>query len=319
MDTHERPAHPAVLIDARTMPLQELFAQGDLGLFVPMMLRAYIWQKKEVLQLLDDIVTCVRAYLDDPSAIHYFGTIILQDGFDVTQSVRHIDRYTLPPRIYTIIDGHQRLATFALVACLLYRKLGVLRVSLVQQEDALLRHHIQHLQEQLLKMFSCEIRGVSPQSKPIILHGRSDFWASTDVQDCYRSSLAKYLFRSLTALWNEEPAPIVSRIDELYIPIGLIDSWLHSIVTADSRTNYPTPWNIRSGLHWLDPRLFAQSSIAGAAGDVSQPDEVAAATFIRLFALTQTFLQRCCVTIVMPTRPEAALNVAAFHEYKALR
>ena len=204
----------------------------------------------------------------------------MQDGFDVTQCVRHVDRYALPPRIYTIIDGQQRLATFALIACLLYRKLGALRVSLVQQENALLRHYIQQFQEQLLKFFSCEIPGASSQSKPIIVHGRRDFWANTDVQDCYRSSLSEYLFKSLAALWNEDPAPTVSWVDELYIPVGIIESWLQHIITEDTRTNYPTPWNIRSGLHWLDPRLFALASVATAAGDVSQPDEMPVATFI---------------------------------------
>lgn len=316
MDTHERPVSPAFLVDARTVALQDFFAHGDLGFFIPMLMPTYSWRQKEASLFLADIVSCVHAFLDNPSAIHHFGSIILQDGFDATECVRPIDRYALPQRIYTIIDGQQRLTTIALIACCLYRKLGALRVSLVEPEHALLRQHIDHLQEQLLKCFSCEIRGASSQSKPIIVHGRSDFWANTDDQAFHHSSIGEYLFKSLAALWNEEPAPTVSRFDELYIAVGCIESWLHYIIAGDTKTNYPTPWNIRSGLHWLHPLLFVQPLISVAAVDSLPSEEAHATSFIQLFALTHTFLQRCCFTVVMPTTYEAALSITASHQYK---
>lgn len=317
MDTHKRPIPPAFLIDARTVSVQDFYAHGDIGLLIPLLAPEYLWDEQEVSQFLADIVNCTQAFLDDRSAILYFGSIVLQQGMDVGECIKPVDRSAMPPRVYTVIDGQQRLATLALIACLLYQRLGALREKLFRGDYVNMQDRLQYLQDAMLKMFTCEVRGALPRCKPILVHGRSDFWTNKEQHRFYHSSIGEFLFKSLNAIWNDEPAPEVPERDALAKPLACINKWLDTITTPQTTDAFPSVWNIRSNLHWIDSLLFAHADISAAACDPSNAETSDVASFIKLFAFTQTLLQRCCFTIITPTTLDAGVSIAeTYHQQK---
>ena len=270
------------------------------------------WSRKQTTRFFSSISSCIYAFVDDPYAVHYFGSMVLIEDFDLTECVRSVDRYAMPTRICTVVDGLNRLTIFAVIGCLLYRRFSVLRHALASQEHTAMCNRIDVLQESLLKTFSCEVRGARPQCKPIFVHGRSDFWGDGD--NCYKSSASNYLAESLSALWNEEPAPKVLHSEPFLFLVTSISNWLESIITAQDSTACPTVWQIRSGLHWIDPQLFTEGAIAVAAANPTDSIAVHIVSFMKLFALTHTLLQRCCFTVVTPTMPSASSTILSVYD-----
>jgi hypothetical protein len=273
----------------------------------------YMWEPKEVMQVLTDIGMCVKSFTDYPSAFHHLGAITLLEGFDATQCLRPVDRCALPQRICTVLDGQQRLATLALIACLLHQRLGMLREKLLQDDYGNLREHLQRLQAALRKMFACEVPGVSPQFKPILIHGRTDFWTNTEDRRFYRSAVGEFLYTSLNLLGRGQLVPVIPDDSGLVKQVASINQWLDTITTPDSAAIFPTVWQIRSGLNWLDYQLFAHGDISVAAADSRNADFLHVGAFVKLFALSHTLLQRCCFTVVSPTTPEAGDSLATYY------
>jgi hypothetical protein len=249
--------------------------------------------------------------------MHYFGSIVLRQGLDVTECIRPVDRAAMPLSIYTVIDGQQRLATFALIACLLYERLGILNEKLVRHDYVKMRDHIHYLQEALFKMFACEVRGALPHCKPILIHGRGDFWTNTEQRRFYHSSVSNFLFEALNAIWHGESIPEVPERDVLVEPLACINKWLDMIATPQGSDSFPSAWNILSGLHWISPQLFAHADISEAACEPSNVDVADIASFMKLFAFAHAMLQRCCFTVITPTTITAAESVTeTYHQQK---
>ena len=312
MSIHQRPVVPEFLVGARTMTVQDFFAQSDLGLFTPMMWPEFNWSKKQISRFIESINTGVYDFVDDSYAFRFFGSIIIIEGFEGTECVRPIDRYAMPKRVCTIVDGLNRLTLFAVVGCVLYQRFRRLRDTLAAQGHIAMRDRIDVIQEALLKLFSCEVPGARPQSKPMFVHGHSDFWG--DGEKCYRSSTSEFFAASLEALWDEKPAPQPGHIDAFSHLVTAVNDWLDAILASAEPKTFPTVWQIRSGLHWLDPILFTESAIAVAAVDSADSALADVSAFVKLFALTQTLFQRCCFTVITPTTADATASIFTLHD-----
>ena len=72
---------------------------------IPIYQRNYVWEKKNILQLLEDIEKMIPYYdNDDESIFHFFGSIVYIDTL-------HKGSFSE----WTIIDGQQRLTTIFLI------------------------------------------------------------------------------------------------------------------------------------------------------------------------------------------------------------
>lgn len=312
MSIHQRPVAPEFLVNARTMTVQEFFTPFNLGLFTPMMWPDFNWSQKQITHFIGGINTCAQAFVNNSSAIHYVGSIVIVEGFDPTECVKSINHYSMPTRVCTVVDGLNRLTAFAVVGCLLYQRFRTLRKILSEQEHNALRNRVDVLLELLLGTFSCGVQGATPQCKPILVHGRNEFWS--DTEDGYRSPTASYFATALAALWNEEPVPSKLHSDAFSSLVTSVNTWLDDIATPSVSTSSLTVWQIRSGLHWLDPVLFTEGAIAIAAANPADPAFVDVGAFVKLFALTQTLLQRCCFTVVTPTTADASATFLASYD-----
>ena len=76
----------------------------DVKLVIPNYQRPYKWTAKNVIQLLDDIIEAKN----DHKAVYRVGTLIL-----------HYDK---EKNIYNVVDGQQRVTTFALLLLALFEK-----------------------------------------------------------------------------------------------------------------------------------------------------------------------------------------------------
>ena len=77
---------------------------------IPRFQREYVWRKNNWSKLLEDI------YDNDPG--HYMGSVIcVHEGQELTPNTE---------LIYEVVDGQQRLTTFSLLLCAIYKKLDIL-------------------------------------------------------------------------------------------------------------------------------------------------------------------------------------------------
>ena len=85
--------------------------------FIPKYQRAYAWESESVSDFIKDLLNCFEKRKQDSPINHFFGGIL---------SVKHPVVGAFDQHKYEIIDGQQRIATFALlVACMIktYRNL----------------------------------------------------------------------------------------------------------------------------------------------------------------------------------------------------
>ena len=104
-------------------PMSQFFAQPGVGYYVPLYQRAYSWDKGNVEQLMTDLCQGTEMLLEQDDTILFMGTIILLTETDRVANINPRDARALPVRIDNVIDGQQRISTFAMLATALYDRL----------------------------------------------------------------------------------------------------------------------------------------------------------------------------------------------------
>jgi hypothetical protein len=309
------PDDPAHLINARTMTVQEIFAHGDVGLLIPHRHRQYVWEDRQVSHVVGDICRCVIRLIDDRSATHCFGPITLMRGFAPDHTIQGLNPYVIPPTLYTVVDGQQRLATLALIASRLYWRLHQLRPITNDDECRTLRAVFDQQMDALLNICSFSLRSGFPWRRPIMIHGRFDRWHEHAMSSGgYQSAVSAYLGQLLHTLMTDALKPPVDSAAFLAPHIALIDRWLDVITATDAVGGqaYVTTWAIRSGLSYLDWQLFIHPAIIAAiAGPTGDPDSISyrLRAFVLLWAFAYTLLRRCCFVVITPTTERAMESV----------
>lgn len=104
----------------KTESIQNFFSGSSIGYYIPIYQRKYSWNEDNIKQLMIDICYGVDTLLDNPNALHFMGTIILNEGKDEDKDIKSLDQKAVPDKILKIIDGQQRISTIAILACKLY-------------------------------------------------------------------------------------------------------------------------------------------------------------------------------------------------------
>lgn len=100
---------------SHTYSIAELFAQPRI-FEVPPFQRPYSWTVAEAGQLLDDLVAAAGlGRSSDVQPYYFLGAILLLDRGPVALAPKEVHSGLTPPRIWSIIDGQQRLVTVSIL------------------------------------------------------------------------------------------------------------------------------------------------------------------------------------------------------------
>jgi len=325
MYNHKLPFDPTHLLHSRTQTVEELFADGDVGFLVPYSYPEYIGAEVEVDWFVREICLCASWLVRDPAAVRFLGAITLLPFTDQDLAIKRPDPYNSPRRVYAIIDGQQRIATLALLASQVYQRLSKLRPLTHDEQLLTLRDSIDYYMDAVLRVFSFNLREGFPQHKPAIIHGRYDSWsrhAEIGVEYCF--ALSRYLGQFLLAMSSDAPLPQViseTSVDRVLI---VINRWLDEVANAHvvCSDTYPTAWQIRSSLNYIDRRLFGHREISAAAATGGKdPANVGPqlCSLVQLVAFTYALMQRSCFTVITATTEMAAQSILDWRHDEMMR
>jgi uncharacterized protein with ParB-like and HNH nuclease domain len=168
------------LLETRTANFGELIGNGKIYK-VPPFQRDYSWQKENWEDLWQDIL----ALHTDSNASHYMGALVLQNS-------RESDK------VFTIIDGQQRLATLSIVAIAVIEKIRQLVLKEVDPESNQARQEI--LKRTYLG--DKDPRSLRYSSKLFLNEINDDFYQSNLINNLRPPRNIRTLKRSNQLLWQ---------------------------------------------------------------------------------------------------------------------
>jgi hypothetical protein len=177
----------------------------------------------------------------------------------------------------------------------------------------------------LLRVFSFNLREGFPQHKPAIIHGRHDTWSRhAEVGVEYRSAVSRYLGQFLLAMSSDASLPQAfteTSVDRVLI---VIKGWLDKVANAHNvcSDTYPTAWQIRSSLSYIDRHLFGHREIsAAAASSGKDPANMGSqlCSLVQLVAFTHALMQRSCFTVITATTEMAAQSILDWRHEEMVR
>lgn len=183
---------------------QGLFQPAATGYYIPNYQRPYSWNKKNVTQLISDVITGTHRLVDgrNPDEEYRFlGTIITVTlpMSVATQSMFPVDQEAVPTAVSFIIDGQQRLSTIAILAMALHDTLSVLTTKISKDfrntDESLVEEIIEicrKYHDDLTKLFALNLGFGNPKFKPVIIRADDDKWTKNG-NASYTSDLAKFI------------------------------------------------------------------------------------------------------------------------------
>jgi Protein of unknown function DUF262/Protein of unknown function (DUF1524) len=178
-------------------PRQFLSVHGQ-GCYIPAYQRAYSWDGDNVDRLLEDALNGVNQLILRPKAISFLGTIIAIHDTKY-RTVQPIFRPHVPPRVMTIIDGQQRICTFAMLNVAIHDHIRRHVVSLERRSD----EHSAWLLDQC-RILLAELEGTfridmatgegAYRFYPRVTRAYEDAWSKRAGEARYASPVAKLIW-----------------------------------------------------------------------------------------------------------------------------
>lgn len=127
-----------------TLPVGDLISRR-VPFVIPSYQRAYAWEEDEVSDFIEDIRTLYNIRQKTPSEIvkHFFGGLVSVDLFATNSA----------GRIYEVVDGQQRLATFIITIALIVRAIDNLASKANQDNDLATEQQVKAHYEQTRRSF----------------------------------------------------------------------------------------------------------------------------------------------------------------------
>lgn len=300
------------------------FQQPGLGFYIPLYQRAYSWDDENIRQLMEDICRGVQTMLtkEKDTAIRFLGTVILVTETDKNQ-IQPQDKTALPTRIDKVIDGQQRISTIALLSCVLYQRIEILRHKVPSDPnfDGLKEAIESHL-NLLRDVFSVDLNRGVPSRKPIIIRGSQDTWTLNGPDTQYVSSVSSFLAAFIRAVITPRSAfPSISKQTLVGKNLKQMNDALTEVANAHiSKTDdFPPAWEILRHVPqdelWLYERPELESIVMQAEqqANLMTSEQKLVCELVQLFAYCYYLLQRCCFTVIEPIK-----DVWAFDMFQSL-
>ena len=302
------------------------FAQPGVGYYIPLYQREYSWDLQNINQLMEDLFQGVDLLLERDDAILFMGTVILLAEAN-RQNINPRDHRALPTRIDNVIDGQQRISTFALLATMIYMRLhqagealesastagGVDQNIAPGVQDVLSKIRTQCAT--LLKLFSVDLDHGNPTVKPVIIRGSIDGWTFDGADDDnYKSDVSNYLALFIRSVHEQSPFPLLKGASGVKKNLRRINEYLDAAVNAHKRdsSDYPTASSILTHLPQEAIWSYDRPDLAALVTNQSTPLtdlEDKLSSVVQLLALVNFLFKRCCFTVIRPTAQNWAFDM----------
>lgn len=295
------------------------YLQRGRGYYIPEYQRQYSWDVDNIEQLMEDIVNGVIQNVASPSDedVRFLG-IIISNSEQSLNIKPHFDEFRLINAVDNIIDGQQRISTITLLICNLYFRLNDLKSNLDESlpDELRLFNEITNILADLLKMFTLDINGATPNLKPIVIRSDEDFWTK-DGRDPhtnalyqvspYKSAVANYLSTFITSIINNNPAlPSVPTNTVLYNNIDRMNDWFDKIENA---YDYPAALNILSSSCFNNKTFFGRQQNLRVYLQSATVRSHLICRIIQLVAFYYFVSDSCYVTLIESPNEDMALDM----------
>jgi hypothetical protein len=308
----------------RSEAIADFFKQPGVSFYIPLYQRPYSWDEENVSQLMEDIRHGVGLMLekDNEDAIHFLGTVILMRESQPHQRIEPKDPKALPPTIFNVIDGQQRISTMSLLSCVLYRSIYEL-MKKIPENDSYddLREIVTDYQKNLLEMFSVDLGRGAPARKPVIIRGSVDVWTFDGADDNYQSDLSFYIADFIRN--KDNPNYLMpQRIKGTLISKNIkeMNDELAKVLNAHlvSSEGFPNAWEILKAMLqenlWIYQRPKLKEMIEGirvkVEGNVALSIvEKTICSLVQIFSFCYYTFNCCCITLIEPVTENRAFDM----------
>jgi len=302
---------------ATSLSITHFFHKSGVGYYIPLYQRPYSWDKENVERLLDDISSGVAA-LDPTSSnesILFLGTVILVLESQPRLHIKPLDPSGLPPAIYNVIDGQQRISTIAILASLLHYRIKTLVGSLPDDDsnyDEIRQASVLYLRP-LLEVFSVDLLIGDPTRKPIVIRGSEDMWTLNGQDSKYPSEVSGFLASAIRSATKNTNFPSTDKKTLVGANVHMMNEFLDGVEQAHTGNHdFPPAWDIVKQILETDLWSFPRPTLIHTIANFPHPPLKLAASvcsLVQLFAFSHFLLQRCCFTEIVPTSERWAFDM----------
>ena len=304
----------------KSEPIIEFFQRPGVGFYIPLYQRSYSWDEENVKEFVEDIAQGVKHFLIDEGDIHFLGTVIKVVERNPEKNIQPKDARALPETIDNIIDGQQRISTFALLAALLYQRLEAVAKELLDSElFSELDDTVTKRLSQLKAVFTVDLERGTPSIKPIVIRGSEDMWTLDGNDSLYVSDVSNYLANVIRAIQDDNtefPSGRDVKSDLVSDNLKFMESFIKETVEnahLGDTTNDDFPAaamiisNMRQELIWLYDRPELRRMVEGFRG--GKGNNSALCSFVQLLAFCHYMLHRCCLVTIRAENEEWAYDM----------
>lgn len=303
--------------------LLDVVIQDGRGFMMPDYQRPYRWSEENIERLISDLVDGVRRSYKNSKEPLFLGTLILvqAQNSELTAYLGKSDTYAQPGGIYYVVDGQQRLSTFAILAIILHREIKKILSKLDEKglyadDQSLYESMKEVINSQILKslekFYSIHFSGsANPAQKPLILRKSLEFWVKTGSKE-YTSPIAKYIADYIeTGIEVDYP-----RGDDRYNQIQrnqkkIMQELNDKLLETDS-LKYDSDQNENQVLIEIANSVFSQY-YSGELKYILQEQylntDVNITHLLKYVVFTQFFCNYCCVNYLEPKTHQWAIEV----------
>lgn len=188
--------------------LYDFFSNKERGFYIPLYQRNYSWDEENAKKLIDDIFSGIKRTLTKPDNTLFLGTVILQEERNVMSGV-HVDTPNLLTKVMNVVDGQQRIASIAMLACIIEDQIGQMVKKLTSPSTNQVKEYTDLATElnnaipHIRMFYAAETSkgGANPPWKPRIIRAVDmsanpfcDQWTlNGDIDKYYRSNTSSFL------------------------------------------------------------------------------------------------------------------------------
>ena len=314
---------------ADPLSVERVIGYPGRGFYIPSYQRPYAWSPGQAVSLITSVTEGAQTLLSMEDAITFIGTFIFIHDTDYA-TVEPKVRGELPPQVYLVIDGQQRLTTLSLIAISLHDSLFSVSQRVKGTEDVVLwsKQQSQELLRRLERILALEIDWADGPWKwyPRIARAYDDSWGYSAASAKYRSPAAKLLAQY--SKFVRESDETVRRKGFKFSgdgssPENLLGKVFANIGAALTRLRRPSPkddadellpdlahiasspdYQRRFFQRDLPPAVVAELGVAEPNAQTKRLQELA-----RLLLITRYLLDRVAVTQVLVNKEEYAFDM----------
>ena len=310
------------LFDPRNKSVLNFFRVSGVGYYIPDYQREYSWDKENIEQLMNDIMSGVERLAEDEDAdneIHFLGTVITVRE----QNGKNKDPKGEPTRIDMIIDGQQRIITISILASIFIKNftayLSQFKETSVFYDDV--KEIVEMWNNKLFEIVSFDLSRGIPKFKPRVIRGGTDYWiAEGDINKAYKSELANYQARFINTYLAKKEDPSVElakfEIDSLYSKnCKRMEKSLNKIKNAHINGNddYPNALQIINCIPqeylWDYQRANLVTLVERQFTNQADYDSSLMCSFVQTIAACYYLLERCCLCVINAEKEDWAFDM----------